>query len=401
MDDPNIAWPAWKFGMKRCDLFTTLHDQYNTFSFSIQDPEAFHHDVYEISQDANTADEFHTLMARRQQQRLSELNESLESLAVEIIGNPKLIGTDQWQHALQLFRTKSFDSLVRYFASYLPDEYLAGHDSHSTSSSFSEADSVRTTSTKNSSVDGTAYTTFLDPECGPDGLVLTEEPYHLEVIQDSIPAVDGPLSPPESLPTESNSPAPSADESESFDYEGHTRSRSLSFSGSESDRFCPHHLTRQPLDEDATSQSDGGDIPVAARSVCGESASSADSVCDKNCDTQEVEDFDDDLDFPPAQFPEDDFDVFDYPHDTLESDTPTPRQESLASSYIEYKSFASRRLPSPYRRSPSPPHRAQSSQGGDGLFVNDVRRSPEEASCKIQKTTSDLRKRNKRRDRLA
>ncbi|KAH7115526.1 hypothetical protein EDB81DRAFT_819690 [Dactylonectria macrodidyma] len=31
MDDPSWAWPAWKFDMKRGDLFTKLHDQYNTY----------------------------------------------------------------------------------------------------------------------------------------------------------------------------------------------------------------------------------------------------------------------------------------------------------------------------------------------------------------------------------
>ncbi|ORY55874.1 uncharacterized protein BCR38DRAFT_297361, partial [Pseudomassariella vexata] len=123
MDDPGSSWPAWKFGMKRDELFTKLHDQYNTFPSSIQDPEAFHHDVYEISNTASTTAEFHHLLADRKDQRLRELNNSLESASLEIIANPKLIGTEQWQHALQLFRTKSLDSLVRYFASYLPEDH--------------------------------------------------------------------------------------------------------------------------------------------------------------------------------------------------------------------------------------------------------------------------------------
>jgi len=121
--DPCWSWPHWKFGLKRADLFTKLHDQYNTFPSTIQDPEAFHHDVYEISNAAATSDEFHRLLQDRKQKRLRELNESLESAAFEIIGNPSLIGTDQWQHAVQLFRTKSLDSLVRYFASYLPNDH--------------------------------------------------------------------------------------------------------------------------------------------------------------------------------------------------------------------------------------------------------------------------------------
>jgi hypothetical protein len=137
MEDPELTWPAWKLGMKRDDLYGTLNDQYNTFSSMIQDPEAFHHDVYEISNEAVSPEEFHQLMAVRKLQRLHELNESLQTAACEIIANPKLIGTDRWEHALQLFRTRSLDSLVRYFASYLPENH---HIPASPSSSYSSFD---------------------------------------------------------------------------------------------------------------------------------------------------------------------------------------------------------------------------------------------------------------------
>ncbi|KAH8651798.1 hypothetical protein BGZ61DRAFT_468751 [Ilyonectria robusta] len=124
MDDPSWAWPAWKFDMKRGDLFTKLHDQYNTYPSPIQDPDAFHHDISEISHEANSATEFHHLANNRRQQRLRELNDAFESASLEIIANPSLISSPQWQHAVQLFRTHSFDSLIRYFASYLPTDHL-------------------------------------------------------------------------------------------------------------------------------------------------------------------------------------------------------------------------------------------------------------------------------------
>ncbi|GAW11580.1 hypothetical protein ANO14919_009270 [Xylariales sp. No.14919] len=125
MDEPDggCSWQAWKFGMKREDLYTKLQDQYNTVTLSIQDPDAFHHDVCEISKTAVDSDEFYRMLEQRKQFRLSQLNESLQSASVEIIANPNLIGTDQWQHAIQLFRTRSFDSLVRYFSSYLPEDH--------------------------------------------------------------------------------------------------------------------------------------------------------------------------------------------------------------------------------------------------------------------------------------
>lgn len=135
MDDrPEWAepWPFWKFGLKHDDLHTTLHTKFNTVPSAIQDPEAFHHDVFEISSRASTLAEFERLMEVRKAERLNELNTTLQDASVEIVGNPRLIGTVQWEYAVQLFRTQSFDSLVRYFASYLPEQHPWHRDSDST-----------------------------------------------------------------------------------------------------------------------------------------------------------------------------------------------------------------------------------------------------------------------------
>lgn len=402
MDDPGWSWPAWKFGMKRDDLFTCLHDQYNTFSYTIQDPEAFHHDVYEISRDADTSDEFHRLMADRQRQRLRELNESLESLAFEIIANPKLMASDQWQHALQLFRTKSFDSIVRFFASYLPDESSDHHDHHSTTSSFSETNSVYTTSTKASSVDD-APCHFLDHDFFPNGPVMTEEPCHLDHDVHSDPAVDAPLSPPESETTQSEDSVSSPRDVESQGYSAtNPPSPSMSFSGSELSAF-DRDLARRPyIHDDETSQSDDCDSAVTSVSDCAESQSSFDPVEDK-----ELREFalqavnEDDDEFPTAQYPEEYLDLFDNTNDTPESDTPTPRQEAIATGYVEYKSVAARRLPSPHRRSPSPSPKSHLSHRIDGTPLRHIRRSPEEALSKIQKPVPDFsRRRPKGRRRM-
>lgn len=402
MDDPGWAWPAWKFGMKRDDLFTTLHDRYNTFSYTLQDPEAFHHDVYEISRDADTTEQFHRLMADRQQQRLRELNESLETLAVEIIANPKLMGSEQWQHALQMFRTKSYDSIVRYFASYLPDDYLDRHESQSTSSysSFSEADSTHTMSTKASSADD-APSPFLDDDYFPDGPVMTVEPCIFE--RDAHP--EGPLSPPQSEATHSECSASSPSDAESPAYSTNPPSRSMSFSGSESGHLGSELMRRRfdCHDDDETSQSD---CDTSVTSVCdsAESQFSCDGVADEKTQADQPLYFEEEDEFPPAQYPDDEFDFLDTPsasNDTLESDTPTPRQEPVATtSYMEYKSTAARRLPSPRRRSPSP--KSQLVHRATGNLAREVRRSPEEAMSKIQKPLQDpLRKRPKGKRRVA
>ncbi|PTB66036.1 hypothetical protein BBK36DRAFT_164700 [Trichoderma citrinoviride] len=400
MDDPDISWPAWKFGLKRDDLFTTLHDQYNTFTYTLQDPEAFHHDVYEISHRADTAEEFHRFMAARQRQRLSELEESLETLAVEIIANPKLIGSDQWQHALQLFRTKSFDSIVRYFASYLPDDYLDRHGPSSVpsmSSSFSEADSIHTTSTKASSAGDAPY--FVDDdddEFFPHGSI-TAEPC-------AINTRDMPLS-----PESEGSPSESAD-SPAFT-STNPPSRSMSFSSKRSERLDSHFIRRSSIrDDDETSQSDDGDTTVTSVCDSTETRSSfdptdvADNAKEESLPVHIVDGDEEDDEFSTAQLPEDDFcilDSLDTPtsfnsnntnYDTLESDnTPTPRQVSESTSYVDYKTAILRKAspsqqrPS-YRRSPSP--RSLLGRRREGSPPQDVRRSPEEALSRIQKPKS-------------
>lgn len=48
-------------------------------------------------------------------------NEPLESAFFGVIANLALVGITQWEQALRLFRARSFDSLVRYFVSNVPD----------------------------------------------------------------------------------------------------------------------------------------------------------------------------------------------------------------------------------------------------------------------------------------
>lgn len=337
-------------------------------------------------------------MAERRRQRLGELHESLESLAVEIIANPKLMDSDHWQFAIQLFRTKSFDSIVRYFASYLPDNYLDRHDSVSvSSSSFSETNSVKTTSTTASSVDDVDLPPFLD-----EGFV-TKEPLSIHTnIRPCCRQGDGPLSPPQSEAM-SDSSVSSPVDLESHQFPSNPPSRSMSFSGSESGPF-ETGLTRPVVhgDDETSQQSDAFDAIVTAESDCSESQPSIDTfgVQEQAYDTL-GDDFEDD--FPSAQFPEDPLDALDAVNDTLDSDTPTPRQEESIPQmgYVEYKSVVSRRLPSPHRRSPSPSPKYPLSHRREGSPLKEVRRSPEEALSKIQKPMLDhLRRRPAGRRRL-
>lgn len=272
MDDPGEwaePWPYWKFGLKQNDLHDSLHTKYNTISSAIQDPEAFHHDVYELSTRADTLSEFERLMEERKALRLKELNSMLEDASFQIIGCPRLIGTDQWPLAVQLFRTRSLDSLVRYFASYLPHDHGLYRDSDSAGSNVSSPVS---------SVDYADY----------DGPILFEEPDEDETFYTNEPsesfstcgtAVD--LTDLADHPARSNT-IHSVDSGVSVsdrkqrnldDYESYIPSQTASVSESESNSTAASQLNSIPTlnDDDGKSESEGCESPLTYTSDVSES----------------------------------------------------------------------------------------------------------------------------------
>ncbi|KAI1424460.1 hypothetical protein F5Y12DRAFT_445083 [Xylaria sp. FL1777] len=345
MDEPDggCSWQAWKFGMKREDLYTKLQDQYNTVTLSIQDPDAFHHDVCEISKTAVDSNEFHRMLEERKEFRLNQLNESLQSASVEIIANPNLIGTNQWQHAIQLFRTRSFDSLVRYFSSYLPEDHpwnAFGHD----------------TSTK----------PFFD-EVHEPAPIITHEPLSFisNTSNDLIPASHLPPSP-RSLTMCSDSSSAS------------TPARTLSFSEPESDDMLLSTTLIREYD-DETSQWDDPDTPTTPISEASE--------------------------IIPLEYPMNEkhnksivHDIHEQPEPKLskslspslredgaqESDTPTPREftaDTYLSNTTSTEPLTSMSIPSKYT-----PLERRFREGSPGL-IRARRRSPEIG--RIQKSCHD------------
>jgi hypothetical protein len=339
MDEPDggCSWQAWKFGMKRQDLHTKLQDQYNTVTLSIQDPDAFHHDVCEISKTAADLDEFHRMLEQRKQLRLNQLNETLQSASVEIIANPKLIGTDQWQHAIQLFRTRSFDSLVRYFASYLPEDHQWNAFTQDSTSKpfFDEVDD---------------HTPFMTHE--PLSFISTTS-------SNFVPASHLPPSP-RSLTMCSDSSNAS------------TPSRTLSFSEPESDTMQLSTTLHREYD-DETSQWDDPDTPISEMSDMNPLEYSGNDKHDKNHSTHEQPNAPASL---SSNCTED---------GAQESDTPTPR-EVVAESYISNETSA--KLASSSMRSPckyTPLERRVREASPGALRVR--RRSPEIG--RIQKPCPD------------
>jgi hypothetical protein len=313
--DPCWSWPHWKFGLKRDDLFTKLHDQYNTIPSVIQDPEAFHHDVYEISSEATSTDEFYRLLQDRKEQRLRELNCSLESAAFEIIANPSLIGTEQWQHAVQLFRTKSLDSLVRYFASYLPQE----HPWHSPAESSSGSE----TSSQVDSLDN-SHPSFFD-----DGPIMTDEPLELTT---SFKALLPPSPRSMTMCSQSSVDSPIDLTHDDYDLNTFTPPRTLSYSESEPDLYDEDLSQPQPCDMDspATPASAASEVVEIVEDDVIDTAATA-------CVTT------------TAAVEADTANLFATTSDVAESETPTPKPERQSAPFFETKPLL------PHRR-----HRSQS-----------------------------------------
>lgn len=295
-----MQWPAWKFGMKRDELFTTLHDQYNTIPSAIQDAEAFHHDVYEISNVATNTHEFHRLLADRKEQRIRELNGTLESASLEIISNPSLIGTQQWQYAVQLFRTRSLDSLVRYFVSYIPDDHPWHHSSNSTSTEDCVDDSIPTSFISND-----------DPQCG-----IKHEPITIS----SIPASHFPPTPRSMTMCSDEFSAVSPTDDDAHHEFSLSPARTLSFSEPETDLMAFSGTLAHDDHDDDMSQSDEPDTPTTSISDFSETRSLPEYPSKDEVDDEFI---------TPAACGD-----AEETEDGTASDTPTPRNEDFSDSYV-------------------------------------------------------------------
>lgn len=441
MDDPGWSWPAWKFGMKREDLTTKLHDKYNTFPSSIQDPEAFHHDVFEVSITASTTDEFHELMAARKEQRIRELNDSLEAAAFEIIAHPKLVGTEQWQYALQLFRTRSLDSLVRYFSSYLPESYSdhhssSGNRSHtplSTASSYADYSSVASATTDPSSIDADddyyddheAYAlvpTFLSS----DKPHFTDEPE--EIVDSIIPATTTSCRPsridthipmsPESIAEDPDTAASSPVDTTDI----HRRPTTTTIHSPKPKRPLTSFATADSADADDALDAnpslrscvdmcppiEGTRTPALSEADLSDSRSSVESITfsgsesgRRNSRDFSLDEEEDDEGFPVTQSPYDMYNEMDGAYDDLvadilptseacdilDSETPTPRPEGPTSfSFTTSKSIGCSIRSSSVRSTPS---REAKVGFRSESPLRCTRRTPEEASSRIQKPAAE------------
>jgi hypothetical protein len=179
------------------------------------------------------------------------LNDSLESASLEIIANPSLIGTEQWQYALQLFRTKSLDSLIRYFASYLPEDHKWRGSQDSISTPPESCSASSRSSSRSASDESIAHSD--QPSLFDDDAIVTHEPFPIQ----------------SHLPLSPRSMTMCSDESADVVHHAYllntlTPARTMSFSESESERFAALQDSRSTDlhdDDDDTSQSCDAESP--------------------------------------------------------------------------------------------------------------------------------------------
>ncbi|KAI0398704.1 hypothetical protein F4802DRAFT_592373 [Xylaria palmicola] len=122
VEDQKWHWPAWKFRMNLDELFTTLHDQFNTWPAPLQNFEAFHHDVWEISSTVATKQELFSALELRRKQRSEEMARVWDVIALHLTAGDSMLPNRHWQHGAEFFRTKSLDSMLVFLYSFLTDE---------------------------------------------------------------------------------------------------------------------------------------------------------------------------------------------------------------------------------------------------------------------------------------
>ncbi|KAI1176514.1 hypothetical protein F4777DRAFT_270159 [Nemania sp. FL0916] len=112
-------WKYSKFGMQPDELFTTLHKRCNTWTAQLQSWEAFHHDVWEMSDAAKTKEEFLQNLDQRSQQRLDEMINAWDAFMPALFTDQGRLEDEQWKAAVQFVRSKSFDTLLGFFFSFV------------------------------------------------------------------------------------------------------------------------------------------------------------------------------------------------------------------------------------------------------------------------------------------
>lgn len=127
LEHPESCWPAGKFGMDMRDAWTSLPREFNYIKIPLLSGDAFRDDVYYLSTIAQDRAEFLALLKERRDMREKELTGMWNRTFTHLCTYPTALEhkpgdreDGHWPEAMGFARGKSFDTLIAYFASFLP-----------------------------------------------------------------------------------------------------------------------------------------------------------------------------------------------------------------------------------------------------------------------------------------
>ncbi|KAI0441910.1 hypothetical protein F4803DRAFT_390706 [Xylaria telfairii] len=103
-------------------LFTTLHSRVNTWSAPLQSFEAFHHDVWEISNVASTREDLFQALEVRKEKRAKEMARVWDMMALYMTAGQSILPEDHWAHGIRFFRTRSLDNMLAFLYHFLNEK---------------------------------------------------------------------------------------------------------------------------------------------------------------------------------------------------------------------------------------------------------------------------------------
>ncbi|KUI73203.1 hypothetical protein VM1G_09078 [Cytospora mali] len=122
LDHPEHEWPAEKFQMRPEEMFITLPKMFNHITLPLLDRDAYCRDVSYASALARNRSELFQLLQERREQRQKELVDLWLQAFSRFGIRPGLLEREpSWPDAMRIAKDHSFDTLVRFFASFLPD----------------------------------------------------------------------------------------------------------------------------------------------------------------------------------------------------------------------------------------------------------------------------------------
>ncbi|KAI0402890.1 hypothetical protein F4802DRAFT_617311 [Xylaria palmicola] len=120
--DDEWDWPCWKFGMGLNELFTTLHNQFNSWPAPIQDFKAFHSDVSEMLNTARTKEELFRALKAWGKKQSEEMARAGNDITLHLTAGRSMLPEEQWGYATRFFRTKSLDAMLLFLYTLLTDK---------------------------------------------------------------------------------------------------------------------------------------------------------------------------------------------------------------------------------------------------------------------------------------